>query len=62
MIDISVLALKWFTSYPINRNISIMIEKSYSHLSPLNQGIPQGFVIGVFSFLFISISSIDDLI
>ena len=43
---ISGLALKWFTSYLTNRNISNMIEKYYTPLSPLNHGIPQGSVLG----------------
>ena len=46
LMGISGLALKWFTSYLTNRNISIMIDKSYSPLSPLNHGIPQGSVLG----------------
>ena len=41
LMGISGLALKWFTSYLTNINISIMIYKSYSPLSPLNYGIPQ---------------------
>ena len=58
---ISVLALKWFTSYLTNRNISIMIDKSYSPLSPLNHGIPQGSVLGP-SLFSIYIRPIADLI
>ena len=37
-INETVLYLKWFTSYLTNRNISIMIYKSYSPISPLNHG------------------------
>ena len=40
---ISGLALKWFTSYLTNRNISIIIK---SPISPLNHCIPQGSVMG----------------
>ena len=58
---ISGLALKWFTSYLTNRNISIMIDKSYSPLSPLNHGIPQGSVLGP-SLFSIYIRPIADLI
>ena len=58
---ISGLALKWFTSYLTNRNISIMIDKSYSPLSPLNHGIPQGSVLGP-SLFSIYIRHIADLI
>ena len=58
---ISGLALKWFTSYLTNRNISIMIDKSYSPLSPLNYGIPQGSVLGP-SLFSIYIRPIADLI
>ena len=47
---ISGLALQWFTSYLNNLNIYIMIDKSYSNLSPLNHGIPQGSVLGSFFF------------
>ena len=61
LMGISGLALKWFTSYLTNRNISIMIEKSYSPLSPLNYGIPQGSVLGP-SFFSIYIRPIADLI
>ena len=58
---ISGLALKWFTSYLTNRNISIMIDKSYSPLSPLNHGILQGSVLGT-SLFSIYIRPIADLI
>ena len=58
---ISGLALKWFTSYLTNRNISIVIDKSYSPLSPLNYGIPQGSVLGP-SLFSIYIRPIADLI
>ena len=58
---ISGLALTWLTSYLTNRNISIMIEKSYSPLSPLNHGIPLGSVIGP-SLFSIYIYPIADLI
>ena len=62
---ISGLALKWFTSYLTNRNISIMIDKYYSRvgapLSPLNYGIPQGSVQGP-SLFSIYIRPIADLI
>ena len=58
---ISGLALKWFTSYLTNRNISIMIDKSYSPLSPLNYGIPQGSDLDTFLF-YIYIRAISDLI
>ena len=58
---ISGLALKWFTSYLTNRNISIMIDKSYSPLSPLNHNIQQGSVIGT-SLFSIYIRPIADLI
>ena len=54
MMGISGLALKWFTSHLTNRNISLMIEKSYSPLFPLNHGIPRGSVLGTLYFLFIS--------
>ena len=46
LMGISGLALKWFTLHLKNRNISIMIDKSYSLLSPLNNGISQGSVLG----------------
>ena len=36
LMGISGLALKWFTSYLTNRNISIMMDKSYFPFSPLN--------------------------
>ena len=54
MMGISGLALKWFTTYLTNRNISIMIEKSYSPLSLLNQDIPHVSVLGpsLFFYLF----------
>ena len=55
------LLLKWFTSYLTNRNISIMIDKYYTPLSPLNHGIPQGSVLGP-SLFSIYISPISDLI
>ena len=60
---ISGLALKWFrpTSYLTNRNISIMVDKSYSLLSPLNHGIPKVSVLGP-SLLSIYIRPIADLI
>ena len=61
LMGISGLALKWFTSYLINRNISIMIDKSYLPLSPLNYGIPQGSVLGP-SLFSIYIKPIADLI
>ena len=58
---ISGLALQWFTSYLTNRNISIIIDKSYSPLSPLNHVIPQGSVLGP-SLFSIYIRPIADLI
>ena len=61
MMGISGLALKWFTSYLTNRNISIMIEKLYSPLPPLNHGIPQGSFLGP-SLFSIYIRPIADLI
>ena len=61
VMGISCLALKWFTTYLTNRNISIMIDKSYSPLSPLSYGIPQGSVLGP-SLFSIYIRPIADLI
>ena len=61
LMGISGLALKWFTSYLTIRNMSIMIDKSYSPLSPLNHGIPQGSVLGP-SLFSIYIRPIADLI
>ena len=59
--DISGLALTWVISYLTTHNISIMIEQSYSSISPLNHGIIKGSVL-VPSLFSIYIRPITDII
>ena len=44
------LTLNWFTSYLTNSTISIIIEQSYSPLSPLNHCFLTGSVLGLSQF------------
>ena len=55
---ISGTALTWIRSFLINRFQSIKIRNCFSNAVPLFYGVPQGFVLGLFSLYATLLSSL----
>ena len=46
IIDFSDHTVKWFQSYLSNRKLTVNLENSFSEVSSISCGLPQGLILG----------------